>query len=317
MRAAQGGRRRRPSWPASAPPTAATVRRWCRFLALWPRGSGRRPGSEIDAADRLAAFRADNEHYRGPSFPTISAAGAHGAIVHYRVSPAIEPAARGRHALPGRFGRAVPRRHHRRDPDGRRSATPTAEMRERFTLVLKGHIALATARFPRGTTGSQLDGLARAPLWRAGLDYDHGTGHGVGSYLGVHEGPQRISKLPSRVALQPGMIDLQRARLLQAGRLRHPHREPGRGGRAPRRRPAAEQELLGFETLTLAPIDRRLIDRSLLDGGGGRLARRLSCAGSRRAGAAGRRPDPDVAERRDAAVVTCGSGGRSGSVPSR
>ncbi|WP_203422588.1 M24 family metallopeptidase, partial [Acidovorax sp. ST3] len=83
---------------------------------------------------------------------------------------------------------------------------PSAEMRQRFTLVLKGNLALAGVRFPAGTTGSSLDALARAPLWMAGLDYDHGTGHGVGSYLGVHEGPQRISKAPNAVALQPGMI---------------------------------------------------------------------------------------------------------------
>jgi Xaa-Pro aminopeptidase len=79
-------------------------------------------------------------------------------------------------------------------------------MKDRFTRVLKGHIALATCRFPKGTTGSQLDALARASLWQAGLDYDHGTGHGVGSYLGVHEGPQRISKVPNSQALLPGMI---------------------------------------------------------------------------------------------------------------
>src|SRR5690606_10556369 len=86
---------------------------------------------------------------------------------------------------------------------GAPAATPTEEMRDRFTRVLKGHIALATVRFPKGTSGSQLDTLARAALWQAGLDYDHGTGHGVGSYLSVHEGPQRISKMPNRVALQP------------------------------------------------------------------------------------------------------------------
>ena len=98
-------------------------------------------------------------------------------------------------------------------PDGTTDVTrtipigePSQEMRERFTLVLQGHIALATIRFPKGTTGSNLDALARLPLWQAGLDYDHGTGHGVGVFLGVHEGPQRISKAPNKVALEPGMI---------------------------------------------------------------------------------------------------------------
>ncbi len=112
-------------------------------------------------------------------------------------------------------------------------------MRERFTLVLKGHLALARVRFPAGTTGSALDALARMPLWAAGLDYDHGTGHGVGSYLGVHEGPQRISKVPNTVRAAPRHDRLQRARLLQGRRLRHPHREPAGGDRAARRSPAA------------------------------------------------------------------------------
>jgi Xaa-Pro aminopeptidase len=128
--------------------------------------------------------------------------------------------------------------------------------------VLKGHIALARSRFPKGTTGSQLDAFARRDLWQAGLDYDHGTGHGVGSYLGVHEGPQRISKAAGAQALLPGMIVSN---------------EPGyykRGAYGIRIenlvlvQPAAaggEREMLGFETLTLAPIDRALIEPVLLD----------------------------------------------------
>ena len=211
------------------------------------------------------------------------------------------------HPLPRRFRRAVPRRHHRRHPHGG-IGEPTAEMRERFTLVLKGHIALATARFPRGTTGSQLDALARLALWRAGLDYDHGTGHGVGFYLGVHEGPQRISKLPSRVRAAAGHGRLERARLLQAGRLRHPHRESG-GGHAGRDAAGGEQELLGFETLTLAPIDRRLIVREMLDEARSpgstpttHVSRRALRRWSTRRPAPGspRRPDPSgrTAERR-------------------
>ena len=157
-------------------------------------------------------------------------------------------------------------------PDGTTDVTrtvaigePTAEMRERFTLVLKGHIALARARFPKGTSGSQLDSLARYALWQAGLDYDHGTGHGVGSYLGVHEGPQRVSKRPDQVALEPGMIVSNEPGYYKNGHygirienlvLVIEGAEPG-----PDQRP-----MLAFETLTLAPIDRDLVAAELLDG---------------------------------------------------
>jgi Xaa-Pro aminopeptidase len=141
-------------------------------------------------------------------------------------------------------------------------------MRDRFTRVLKGHIALATARFPRGTSGSQLDVLARQHLWQAGLDYDHGTGHGVGSYLNVHEGPQRISKVPNRVALEPGMIVSNEPGYYKTGAygirienlvavVESEVMEEGRGG--PEGGEAEERAMLAFETLTLAPIDRNLI----------------------------------------------------------
>ncbi len=140
---------------------------------------------------------------------------------------------------------------------------PSAEMRDRFTRVLKGHLALANVRFPAGTTGSALDAFARAPLWAAGLDYDHGTGHGVGSYLGVHEGPQRISKVPNTVALEPGMIVSNEPGYYKTG---------GYGIRIenlqvvtePAEIDGGERPMLGFETLTLAPIDRRLVDTALL-----------------------------------------------------
>jgi Xaa-Pro aminopeptidase len=140
---------------------------------------------------------------------------------------------------------------------------PTSEMRERFTLVLKGHLALARVRFPAGTTGSALDALARAPLWAAGLDFDHGTGHGVGSYLGVHEGPQRISKAPNTVALLPGMIVSNEPGYYKEGaygiRI-----ENLQVVAAPAPIPGGEREMLGFETLTLAPIDRDLVELTLL-----------------------------------------------------
>jgi Xaa-Pro aminopeptidase len=141
--------------------------------------------------------------------------------------------------------------------------TPTAEMKDRFTRVLKGHIALGTARFPAGTTGSQLDALARTALWQVGLDYDHGTGHGVGAYLSVHEGPQRISKVANNVALQPGMIVSNEPGFYKAGafgirieNLLLVSEAPAVAG--------AEKPLNAFETLTLAPIDRRLIDPALM-----------------------------------------------------
>jgi Xaa-Pro aminopeptidase len=140
---------------------------------------------------------------------------------------------------------------------------PTAEMKQRFTLVLKGHLALGRVRFPAGTSGSALDALARVALWACGLDYDHGTGHGVGSYLGVHEGPQRISKAPSNVALKPGMILSNEPGYYKEGaygiRI-----ENLQVVTAPAEIPGGERPMMGFETLTLAPIDRRCIDRTLV-----------------------------------------------------
>src|SRR5215470_14388247 len=166
------------------------------------------PHGEVDelaAVDKLAQFRRAGDLFRDFSFDTISGAGPNGAIVHYRSSPRTNrPLKSGEPYLVDSGAQYV---------DGTTDITRTvaigpqsAEAKDRFTRVLKGHIALALARFPRGTTGSQLDSLARYALWQAGLDYDHGTGHGVGSFLSVHEGPQRISKIPNRVALEPGMI---------------------------------------------------------------------------------------------------------------
>jgi Xaa-Pro aminopeptidase len=143
---------------------------------------------------------------------------------------------------------------------------PTVEMRDRFTRVLKGHIAVATARFPKGTTGSQLDPLARKALWDAGLDFDHGTGHGVGSYLSVHEGPHRISKVPNTVALQPGMIVSNEPGYYKTGAygIRVENLVTVIG--VPRPEPA-DRDFLGFETLTLCPIDLALVDEAMLSAG--------------------------------------------------
>jgi Xaa-Pro aminopeptidase len=217
---------------------------------------------EIEASDRLEAFRREDARFRDLSFPTISGAGPNGAIVHYRASPATErPLEAGQLYLVDSGAQYL---------DGTTDVTrtiaigqPSAEQRDRFTRVLKGHIALATARFPAGTTGSQLDTLARRPLWDAGLDFDHGTGHGVGSYLSVHEGPQRISKLPNTVALKPGMILSDEPGYYKTGGygIRIENLVvvvPDQATQAP------EREMLGFETLTLAPIDLTLVEPGLL-----------------------------------------------------
>jgi len=230
----------------------------CRFLAWIAREAPAGRLTEIGAADRLDAFRAEQPLFREPSFPTISGAGPNGAIVHYRATPATDRAlGPGMLYLVDSGGQYL---------DGTSDVTrtvaigaPTAEQRARFTRVLRGHIALATARFPAGTTGSQLDAFARRALWEAGLDYDHGTGHGVGSYLGVHEGPQRISKVGSTVALKPGMVVSNEPGYYKTGeygiRIESLVVVTAAG------RPAGgELDLLGFETLTLAPIDLALVD---------------------------------------------------------
>jgi Xaa-Pro aminopeptidase len=236
-----------------------------RFLAWLAQNAAAGDLREIEASDRLEAFRHEGNLFRDLSFPTISGAGANGAIVHYRASPETERVLeKGDFYLVDSGAQYL---------DGTTDVTRTVaigeaspEMKDRFTRVLKGHIALATCRFPKGTTGSQLDALARASLWQAGLDYDHGTGHGVGSYLGVHEGPQRISKVPNSQALLPGMIVSNEPGYYKAGAygIRIENLVVvtkldglGEGGR----------EVYGFETLTLAPIDRAAIDRNLLGSG--------------------------------------------------
>ena len=231
-----------------------------RFLAWLAAEADKGSLMEMACADKLESLRRENEHFRGLSFPTISGAGPNGAIVHYRVSEKTDaPLSPGTLYLVDSGAQYL---------DGTTDVTrtiaigkPTAEMRRNFTLVLKGHIALATARFPALTTGSQLDVLARRALWAEGLDYDHGTGHGVGHYLGVHEGPQRIAKTPNRVALEPGMVVSNEPGYYKSGaygiRIENlvtvVEVESGEG-----------KPVLGFETLTLAPIDRALIDLGLL-----------------------------------------------------
>jgi Xaa-Pro aminopeptidase len=223
--------------------------------------------TELSAAAKLTAFRAETGELVDLSFDTISGAGPNGAICHYRVDEASNrPIEIDSLYLIDSGGQYR---------DGTTDVTrtiavgmPTAEMRDRFTRVLKGHIALARAVFPDGTAGGQLDVLARQYLWAAGLDYPHGTGHGVGSFLSVHEGPQRISAAWSAQAgggepLREGMILSNEPGYYKEGDY---------GIRIEnlllverRQVPGAELSLLGFETLTFAPIDRTLVDIALLD----------------------------------------------------
>ena len=232
-----------------------------RFLG-W-LGTASRSGKlrEIEVSDRLQALREQTGKLRDLSFDTISGAGANGAIVHYRASGATE-----RTLEPGSLYLVDSGGQYR---DGTTDitrtvavGTPSPEMRDRFTRVLKGHIALAMARFPEGTTGSQLDALARYALWQAGLDYDHGTGHGVGAYLSVHEGPHRISKMPNSVALQPGMIVSNEPGYYKTGAygIRIENLVAVKAAEIP----GADRRYLEFETLTLAPIDLACVEPGLL-----------------------------------------------------
>ncbi|MEJ2433516.1 MAG: aminopeptidase P family protein, partial [Pseudolabrys sp.] len=232
-----------------------------RFLCWLDREAPSGKLSEIDAVKALESFRRDTGLLKDISFPTIAGAGPNGAIVHYRVTESSNR----RLGMNELFLVDSGAQYEDGTTDVTRTVvvgTPSDEMRDRFTRVLKGHIAIATAVFPENTSGAQLDSLARVALWQAGLDFDHGTGHGVGSYLSVHEGPARISKL--------GTVGLRRGMILS--------NEPGYyktaayGIRteslvlviaAPEPK-GAEKPLNAFETLTLAPIDRRLIDTRLL-----------------------------------------------------
>lgn len=237
----------------------AALTRFLRWLAEDAQ-SGK--FTEIEASQRLERLREDTGALKDLSFEFIAAAGPNGALAHYRAN--IQTNRRleqGSLFLIDSGGQYL---------DGTTDVTrtvaigePTQEMRERFTRVLKGHIALSRVRFPKGTTGSSLDALARMSLWEAGLDYDHGTGHGVGSYLGVHEGPHRIAKAANTTALEPGMIVSNEPGYYKPG---------GYGIRIenlqvvtpPAPIPGGEREMMGFETLTLAPLDRALIVPGML-----------------------------------------------------
>jgi Xaa-Pro aminopeptidase len=231
-----------------------------RFLAWLEREAPTGVVTEIDAVEALESFRRDSGLLKDISFPTIAGSGPNGAIVHYQVTRTSNRTI-GKNEL---FLIDSGAQYEDGTTDITRTVVvgiPSEEMRDRFTRVLKGHIAIATAVFPENTSGAQLDPLARTALWQAGLDFDHGTGHGVGSYLSVHEGP-RISKLGT-VALRRGMILSNEpgyyktaAYGIRIENLVLVIAAPEPVG--------AEKPVNTFETLTLAPIDRRLIDTRML-----------------------------------------------------
>ncbi|NVJ69455.1 MAG: aminopeptidase P family protein [Alphaproteobacteria bacterium] len=232
----------------------------CEFLHWIDEEAPKGGIDELTAVERLWAFRKKRDILRDKSFDTISGAGGNGAIVHYRVTEKTNrPLKSGELYLVDSGGQYL---------DGTTDITrtvmigePTDEMRDRYTRVLKGHIALSTTRFPKGTPGMALDAIARRPIWEAGLDYDHGTGHGVGSFLAVHEGPQRIAKFGTMVPLQEGMILSNEPGY---------YKENAYGIRIENlilvRRVAedTEREMFEFENLTWAPMDRRLVDTTIM-----------------------------------------------------
>jgi len=233
-----------------------------RFLAWLDDWASDGTLDEITAVQKLEEFRRDTNMLRDVSFPTISGSGPNGAIVHYRVTEETN-----RRVQPGELFLIDSGGQY---PDGTTDITrtiavgePTTDMKRHFTAVLKGHIAVATARFPKGTRGIDLDPFARRALWQIGADFDHGTGHGIGSYLSVHEGPQSISRAGMAV-LHPGMLISNEPGYYKVGEY---------GIRIenvvlvtlPEEIDGGDREMMAFETLTLAPIDRRLILPDMLD----------------------------------------------------
>lgn len=231
-----------------------------RFLAWLDQEAPKGRLTEIDAVEALEAFRVETGALKNISFPSISGAGPNAALPHYRVTSSSNRPIEANQIFLIDSGAQY--------EDGTTDITrtivvgePTPEMKDRFTRVLQGHIAIARAVFPKGTTGAQIDSFARKPLWDAGLDFDHGTGHGIGSYLSVHEGPQRIAKTgttPLEIGMmlsnEPGYykpgaygIRIENLILVESRKIE--------GG---------DREMLGFETLTFSPIDLRLVEPSIM-----------------------------------------------------
>ena len=231
-----------------------------RFLAWLDREALSGKLTEIDVVEALEAFRVETGALRNISFPSISGAGPNAALPHYRVTSSSNRTLEPNQIFLIDSGAQY--------EDGTTDITrtvivgeATAEMKDRFTRVLKGHIAIAQAVFPKGTTGAQIDAFARKPLWEAGLDFDHGTGHGIGSYLSVHEGPQRIAKT-GHTPLEAGMMLSNEPGFYKPGAY---------GIRIenlilvePRTIPGGDREMLGFETLTFTPIDLRLVEPAIM-----------------------------------------------------
>ncbi len=229
------------------------------FLAWLAKEAPKGGLTEVSAAVKLEEFRRATGVLKDVSFPSISGAGPNAAIPHYRVSHRSD-----RTLEPGIYLIDSGAQYQDGTTDITRTIAvgpPTAEMKDRFTRVLKGHIAIARAVFPKGVSGAQLDSFARQPLWEAGLDFDHGTGHGVGSYLSVHEGPQRIAKIGT-TPLEPGMLLSNEPGYYKAGawgiRIENlilvEKREIA----------GAEREMYGFETITFAPIDLALVEPAIM-----------------------------------------------------
>jgi len=234
-----------------------------RFLFWLDNIVGKEQVTELSASRKLYNLRKEARDFKQSSFDTIAGFAGNGAIVHYRSSEATNKELKP----DGIFLLDSGGQYLSGTTDITRTIAigkPTKEQKHNFTLVLKGHIALASAIFPKGTSGSQLDILARQHLWSQGLDFDHGTGHGVGSYLNVHEGPQRISKMPNNIALQPGMIVSNEPGYyktdeygIRIENLIVVVEKKGFG--------EGKREFYGFETVTRAPIDLTLVEYSLLN----------------------------------------------------
>ncbi|MCW8086926.1 aminopeptidase P family protein [Sabulicella glaciei] len=235
-----------------------------RFLAWMAREAPKGGSTEVAAAAQLLAFRKEVPGFAGESFPAISGAGENGAIVHYRATPETDRPIRADECYLIDSGGQY--------PEGTTDVTRTLwtgpgpapeELRARYTAVLRGHIALATLRFPEGVAGPHIDAIARRPLWDLGLDFDHGTGHGIGAFLSVHEGPVSISRAAKPIPVRPGMILSDEPGFYLPGAYGIRIENLLLAREAPRR-PGQRKSFLEFETLTLAPYARALVVPAML-----------------------------------------------------